>query len=144
MSLRPLVLAAAIAFAGCAKDVHAVFPGDRTCGGGCLPTGSVAIELSRAAPDLTVAVDGVIVSRRNRAKRVVVTNVPARTVQVDVAFGGGNLARAEHHVSIDVVPGAESAVVLPGPEQSMSNAVYVGLYTLGSWVFLGMVYHALL
>lgn len=144
MSLRVLVLAAAITLAGCAKDVHAVFPGDRTCGGGCVPTGSVAIELSRAAPDLTVAVDGVIVSRRNHSKRVIVTNVPAGPAQIDVAFGGGDLARAEHHLEIEVVPGAESAVVLPGPERSLSSAVYYGLYTLGSWIFLGMVYHALL
>jgi hypothetical protein len=75
---------------------------------------------------------------------VIVANVPAGPRQVDVAFGGGELARAEHHVEIEVVPGGESAVVLPGPERSLAGAVETGLYTLGSWIFLGMVYAALL
>lgn len=126
---------------GCARDVSAVYP---TRGAPAAAVGTVVVELSNPAPDLTLSVNGALVAQRKHTKRVVVTGVPAGLTTVDVAFGGKAYEAVHHITEIDVMPGVETAVVLPGPERSMSGAVETGLYMLGSWIFLGFVYHALL
>lgn len=124
----------AITLVACAHDVAAVYP---SRGGAA---GTVVVELTRAADDLTVTVGGALVARHEHSQRVVVSGVPAGPVDVDVAFGGGWYARARHHETIVVYPGAESAVVVPGPERSLAGAVE----SVGTMIYLGLVYAALL
>jgi hypothetical protein len=127
-----------ISLAGCPHDVNAVFPARGA------PGGTVVIELTTPAEDLTVAVDGALVARHAHSQRVVVTGVPVGAAVVDVAFGGGWYARAEHHQIVDVAAGVETAVVIAGPERSTAGAIESGLVNLGSWIFLGLTYAALL
>jgi hypothetical protein len=124
--------------AACAHDVVAVFPSRGE------PAGTVVVELTEPAEDLTVAIGGALVVRHEHTRHVVVTGVPAGRVEVELAFGGGWYARAHQRESIDVVPGGESAVVVAGPERSTAGAIENGLVQLGTWVFLGLTYAALL
>jgi len=133
------VLAAiAILAGGCARDVAAVYPARGAA------AGTIVVDLTQPAPDVSVVVNGALVASHRRTRHVVVSGVPAGSAQVDVAFGGGGLARAEHHAVADVLPGTETAVVVPGPERSLAGAVEGGLVNLGTWIFLGFVYAALL
>ena len=127
-----------VIFAACAHDVVAVFPSRGA------PAGTVVVELTQPAEDLTVAIDGALVVRHEHTRHVVVTGVPAGRADVEVAFGGGWYARAHVREVVDVVPGAETAVVVPGPERSTAGAIENGLVQLGTWVFLGLTYAALL
>lgn len=136
MRARWLVLGCALT--ACAHDVDAVFPSRGA------PGGTVIVELTSAAEDVTVAIDGALVARHAHTRRVVVSGVPAGPAEVDVAFGGGWYARAEHRQVVDVVPGAESAVVIAGPERSTAGAIESGLANLGAWIFVGLTYAALL
>src|SRR6476659_7963759 len=107
--------------AACAHDVTAVFPAR----GG--PAGTIVVELSEPAEDLTVAVGGALVAQHEHTRRVVVNGVPAGRIDVDVAFGGGYYARAHEHELVDVEPGAETAVVIAGPERSTAGAIESGM-----------------
>jgi hypothetical protein len=133
-----LACIALITVAACAHDVLAVYPARGE------PAGTVVVELTEPAADLTVSVAGALVARHEHSRRVVVTGVPAGRVDVDVAFGGGYYARAHEHEVVEVVPGAETAIVLPGPERSTAGAIESGLVNLGAWIFLGLTYAALL
>jgi hypothetical protein len=132
------LVALAVLAAGCARDVAAVYPAR---GGPC---GTIVVDLTRPTSDLSVVVNGALVVSHRHTRHVVVSGVPAGPARVDVAFGGGPEARAEHHAVVDVVPGAETAVAVPGPERSLAGAVENGLVNAGYWVFLGFVYAALL
>jgi hypothetical protein len=134
--MRPF-LASLFAFTltACAHDVTAVYPAR-----GAPLSGTLVVELTRPAEDLTVSVGGALVARHAHSGRVVVCGVPAGPIDVDVAFGGGWYARAEHHQTVDVVPGAETAIVVPGPERSLAGAVE----SAGTWIYLGIVYAALI
>jgi len=105
-----------------------------------MAAGTVVVQLTSAAEDLTVSVGGALVAKGAHSQRVVVTGVPAGPIPVDVAFGGGWYARAEHHQIVNVVPGEETAIVVPGPERSLAGAVE----SIGPWIYLGLIYAALL
>jgi hypothetical protein len=118
----------------CARDVNAVYPARS------MAAGTVVVQLTSAAEDLTVSVGGWLAAKGEHTQRVVVTGVPAGPIAVDVAFGGGWYARAEHHQIVNVVPGVETAVVVPGPERSVAGAIE----SAGTWIYLGLIYAALL
>jgi proline racemase len=134
-SLACLVTTAALTVTACAHDVTTAYPAR-----GAPMAGTLVVELTRPAEDLTVSVGGALVARHAHSQRVVVTGVPAGPIDVDVAFGGGWYARAEHHQTVEVVPGAETAIVVPGPERSLAGAVE----SAGTWIYLGLIYAALL
>jgi hypothetical protein len=133
-----IALVCLVAFTACAHDVDARYP---VAGGA---GGTVVVELTRAAPDLTVAIDGAIVVVRAHSRRVTVTGVPPGTSSVDIAFGGGEYARAEHHVTVDLQPGETRAIVLPGPERSIAAAIGQGALVIAEMAYLGLIYVALL
>jgi len=139
---RPVIIGLLSLIAACAHDVRTAFPGGGPCGP--CATGTVVVELTQPATDLTVAVGGVVVAHQKNTRRVVVTNVPVGAVEVDVAMGGGVAARAAHHAVVEVRADREVSVVLPGPERSLAFAVQSGLVTAGAYVFLGLFYVAVL
>lgn len=137
-----LLVVGLFALAGCARDVVAVYPGRGEAPG--RPTGAIAVELTQAASDVTVVVGGALVASRSNTRRVLVVGVPAGLVAVDVAFGGGSYARAEHHSVVEVVPGATTTVALPGPEQSVAGAIASGFSVLGMSIWMVCQYALLL
>jgi hypothetical protein len=123
----------------CAHDVSATYPSR-----GAPATGRVVVLLTGPAPDLTVAVNGAVVASRKHSQKVTVAGVPAGANDVDVAFRGGAYARAEHHITVDVLPGEDSTLVLPGPEESTAYAIEHAAVVLGEFMCLAVVYAAIL
>jgi hypothetical protein len=82
-----LVLGIAAALAGCAHDVEARFPSQPTD-----PTGTLVLQLTQAASDVTVAINGVLVVDDAHTQRVVITGVPTGTREIVMAANGGDKA----------------------------------------------------
>ena len=73
--------------AGCAHDVEAHFPSQPT-----EPTGTLVLQLTKPASDVTVAINGVLVVDDEHTQRVVVTGVPTGNREVVLAANGGDKA----------------------------------------------------
>jgi len=108
-----------------------------------LPTGSVTVLLTRAARDLTVAVNGHLVVRRAHTEEVRITGVPAGSTDIVVAAGGGG-SRIEKHFEIWVEPNENVTIPLGAPEQSMSSTMSMGMLTIAAWLLSRAIYLAFL
>ena len=108
-----VLVALAALLTGCAHDVVARFPSSPD-----EPTGTVELRFTRAASDVTVAVNGVVVVDRAHTRRVVVTGVPTGTTQLAIAAGAG-----EKQVAVWV--GSDNPVQVPVPsvEQSATTGL---------------------
>lgn len=69
-----------------AHDVHAQFP-IVTPG---QPTGTLVLLMSQPADDVTVAIDGVLITTEEHTQRLVIDGVPVGTVDVIIAASGGD------------------------------------------------------
>ena len=80
-------LVLALVGAGCAHDVGAHYPSEPT-----EPTGTLVLQLTKPASDVTVAVNGVLVVNDEHTGRVVITGVPTGTREIVMAANGGDKA----------------------------------------------------
>lgn len=81
------MLVVVLLLAGCpAHDVHAQFP-ILTPG---QPTGTLVLLMSQPADDVTVAIDGVLITTGEHTQRLVIDGVPVGTVDVIIAASGGD------------------------------------------------------
>jgi len=139
--MAAFALATGIAvFGGCAHNVRARYPAP----GPGIPVGSVTVKLTQATRNLSVTVNGALVAEGKHTKKVTVMGVPAGPAEVAIACGGGGMSRVEKTVRVTVHPYADTAVVVSAPNMSTASAIYLGLYQLGTWVFLGALYAAIL
>jgi hypothetical protein len=125
---------------GCAHNVRATYPST----GPGVPVGSVTVKLTSAARNLSVTVNGVLVAEGKHTKKVTVLGVPAGPAEVGIACGGGGMSRVEKTARVEVEPYADTAVLVSAPNMSTASPIYVGLYNLGTWVFLGALYTVIL
>src|SRR5512139_629079 len=72
---------------GCAHDVQARFPSRPED-----PTGTLVLQMTKPASDVTVAVNGVLVVEDEHTERVVIAGVPIGTTEVVMAANGGDKA----------------------------------------------------
>ncbi|HTL35628.1 MAG TPA: hypothetical protein VL326_21010 [Kofleriaceae bacterium] len=87
------LLIVGVVAAGCAHDIAARYPSQPT-----EPTGTLVLQLTKAADGVTVAVNGMLVVDDAHTQRVVVTGVPTGQSDVVIAANGGDKA---FHVWID-------------------------------------------
>ena len=80
-------LVLALVAAGCAHDIEAHYPSQPT-----EPTGTLVLQLTKAASDVTVAINGVLVVDDEHTERVVITGVPTGTREIVMAANGGDKA----------------------------------------------------
>jgi hypothetical protein len=80
-------LLACVVVAGCAHDVEAHYPSQPT-----EPTGTLVLQLTKPASDVTVAINGVLVVDDEHTERVVITGVPTGTREIVMAANGGDKA----------------------------------------------------
>lgn len=73
--------------AGCAHDVEAHYPSQPT-----EPTGTLVLQLTKPADDVTVAINGVLVVDDEHTERIVITGVPTGTREIVMAANGGDKA----------------------------------------------------
>ena len=73
--------------AGCAHVVAAHYPSQPS-----EPTGTLVLQLTKPASDVTVAINGVLVVDDEHTGRVVITGVPTGTREVVMAANGGDKA----------------------------------------------------
>ncbi|MFT3693300.1 MAG: hypothetical protein QM831_09190 [Kofleriaceae bacterium] len=82
-----ILLVLVVLLAGCpAHDVHTHFP-IVTPG---QPTGTLVLLMSQPAEDVTVAIDGVLITNEEHTQRMVIDGVPVGTVDVIIAASGGD------------------------------------------------------
>lgn len=132
-----LALAGALAAAGCARDVHVRLPhaADES-------TGTITVVLTRAASDLTVAVNGHLVAQRAHTDRVRVDGVGAGMVDVDIAAGAGP-ERLERSVRVLLDAGGHVSIPVGSPDPSMGSAVKMGMLTVVAYVLSRAIVWAL-
>lgn len=128
------------ALGGCAHNVRASYP---SAGPG-VPLGSVTVKMTSAARNLSVAVNGVLVAEGKHTKKITVVGVPAGPAEVSIACGGGGMSRVEKTAQVTVHPYADTTVLVSAPNMSTATAIYMGLYNLGLWVFMGALYTVIL
>jgi hypothetical protein len=117
-------LAALTGWIGCAHDREvrlATPPGE--------PTGAITIFLTRAASDLSVAVNGTLVARRAHTRRLTVRGVPTGPAEVVIAAGAG-ATRIERHVQVYVEHDREITIPLGAPEPSMGSALSLSVLSV--------------
>ena len=94
---------------GCSHDVEARFPSRPED-----PTGTLVLQMTKAASDVTVAVNGVLVVEDEHTDRVVIEGVPIGTTEVVMAANGSDKA---FHVYVDSA--RPTTVPLGVPDESM-------------------------
>lgn len=111
-----------IVVAGCAHDVFTRFPmaapGD---------SGAIDVVLNDPTHRLTVSVDDLLVVDREHSRRAHIVGVPAGTVHVRVATGGGCEGAVVTERDVTVMPGMTTALALPGPNPDHGCMAYLGL-----------------
>lgn len=86
--LPPPRAALLLALAGCAHDVVAHYPLAAAPASG--PTGTLVLQLSKAASDVSVAIDGVLVVDAAHTGHVVIDRVPIGTAEIVMTANGAD------------------------------------------------------
>ena len=132
-----LVLASALAVAGCARDVHVRLPHEAP-----ETTGTISVVLTRPASDLTVSINGTLVAERAHTERVTVEGIDAGMVDVDIAAGGGP-ERVERTVRVLLDAGGHVSIPIGSPQASMGSTMKMGLLTMAAYVLSRAIVWAL-
>lgn len=106
--------ALALAAAGCAHDVHARFPQPTPDEA----TGTVELVFGAPSPQVSVAVNGVMVVRGARTEHVTITGVPTGYADLAIAAGPG-----EKQLRVWVEADHTTSVPLPAPGEAPSSAI---------------------
>lgn len=125
-----LGLLALALLAGCAHDLYAHYP---IPGSG--PTGTLVLALSKAASDVSVAIDGVLVVDAAHTGHVVIDRVPVGTAEVIMTANG---ADKDFHVWV----GGDHATTVPlGVADSQPNFFETLAGTLITIVAYTLIHH---
>lgn len=137
MKCASVLLACALACAaGCARDVHAVYPVAAVGP----PPGTLVVQLSEDTENVTVVVNGQLMADRRHTGKVTIEGVPCGRAVVEVTAGGGRQTRVVERREVEVFPGRKTSIPIAGPEMTTAQGILGGLSTVGIWI----VYAALL
>jgi len=112
----------------CTHDVHAVFPAPPDA-----PTGTLVLLLSQPAPDVTVAIGGVLVVERQRTRRVEVTNVPVGNAEVAIVANGSD---KQLRAWIDDTRPTTIPLGVPDAQGGFVKSLLGSLITIVAWSLL--------
>lgn len=124
----------AVMCAACPRDVRTRLPHEPS-----ESTGMIHIILTRPASDLTVTVNGRLVTSRAHTRSVHVSGVPIGNADVVIAAGAGS-QRIERHVRVDVDQGKVHTIPLASPDQSWLATAVAVMLSIGVWIVSQAVY----
>ena len=114
--------------AACPHDVTTRFPAPPDA-----PTGTLVLLLSQPAPDVTVAIGGVLVVERQRTRRVEVANVPVGTVDVAIVANGSD---KQLRAWIDDTRPTTIPLGVPDAQGGFVKSLLGSLITIVAWSLL--------
>lgn len=126
--LRATACALVVALVACTHDVRVRYPSDPA-----EPTGTVILAFTRAASDVMVAVNGVLVVDGEDTGRIRIDGIPTGTADLAIAAGPGEKQmqvwiNADNPLTIPLgFPGGSAGDTLKGLLSSIAGIVIYGL-----------------
>jgi hypothetical protein len=125
-----MVVCSALAMTGCGPAIlRAQMPmSDRG--------GTLVLELTHRAYDLTVTINGRAVARRAKADRLEVTGVPPGKINLEIAMGGVAKERIQIKRQLSIAVGKKLVIPVASPKISDGAWINSGLSMLSMYLLL--------
>lgn len=130
-----LILACVLPVAACASDIATRYPS-----GAGTPQGSIVVEFSYAVSNVSITVNGELVTKDEFTDEVRIDGVPAGRIDVVVTGGDGMSEPLEKTFQVDLEPGATHTIAVAAPRVTDGAWFYLGAEFVG----LALMYSSLI